>query len=148
VPEPEPEPAPVLDPEPSPIASVRVQISTEPPDAEVFLDDHRIPNPFDADLPQTTEPRNLRVEREGYTTRVQDLVLEFPQRVVVTLRRGRGVDDGRASARRARDPSTPPPAVAQAPDPVPPSASPPTPGPEPAPPPEGERRAMKNPFAP
>jgi serine/threonine-protein kinase len=149
--------------------TVRVQISTEPEDATIYLDDHRIPNPFDADLPQSTTPRNLRVEREGYVTNVQDLVLEFPQRVRVRLDRGRGVNDHRAVVRerpppsRSTTPATPAePTTSRTPEaprePVsPPVVSAPTPRePEPEPDqptsapdeaaPEGERRALKNPF--
>ncbi|UJR78639.1 serine/threonine protein kinase [Sandaracinus amylolyticus] len=148
-----------------PQATVTVQISTEPEDAEVYLDDRRIPNPFDGDLPQTTEPRNLRVQRDGYVTQVQDLVLEFPQRVRVRLTRGRGVQDhstaGRAaSARRASTPTATreEPAIVPAatPEPEPQRAAEPTPPPaaetprttEPAAPAEGEggRRTLKNPF--
>ncbi|AKF08793.1 serine/threonine-protein kinase [Sandaracinus amylolyticus] len=175
-PAPQPEPPPT--PEPTHVeapieaaraqATVTVQISTEPEDAEVYLDDRRIPNPFDGDLPQTTEPRNLRVQREGYVTQVQDLVLEFPQRVRVRLTRGRGVQDhstaGRAaSARRAsttsatqEEPAVVPtvtrePEPQRAAEPTPPPAveTPRTTEPEtttPAAEGEGGRRTLKNPF--
>jgi serine/threonine-protein kinase len=84
------------------VATVRVQIQVRPRRAELFLDGDRIANPFDADLPQTDEPRRLEARLEGYRTVVQDLVLRFPQRVNLELERGRGVDDRRRAARRPR----------------------------------------------
>ncbi len=143
---------------PSAMPTVRVQISTEPEDASVYLDDHRIPNPFDADLPQSTTPRNLRVERDGYITNVQDLVLEFAQRVRVRLDRGRGVEDNRAVVRQRPSPSrstaSPAPTQTTTPPSTPVVSAPAPHEPEPsstssAPvdtPREGERRSLKNPF--
>lgn len=150
-------------PSPTPAeTSVRVQISTEPEDAVVYLDDHRIPNPFDGDLPQSATPRNLRVEREGFVTNVQDLVLEFPQRVRVRLDRGRGVSDHRAAVHERSTPTrtpspTPPetrpvttqpvvtqPAPAPREPPNPPSIPPQSEQVEP--PREGEAQSLKNPF--
>jgi serine/threonine protein kinase len=146
----------------APVATVRVQIETVPADAEIFLDDHRMPNPFDGDLPQTSEPRNLRVEHDGYVTAVQDLVLEFSQRIRIPLQRGEGVED-RSSAPRRSSPSptrraatsTAATSVAvvaepapRAPEPAPPAAAP-SRAPEPAPSQEateGARRSLKNPF--
>jgi serine/threonine protein kinase len=81
-------------------ASVTVQITTIPEDAEVYLDGHRIPNPFDGELPQTEVPRTLEVRAAGYTTKAQDLVLSFPQRVRVRLDAGEGVDDRSTRATR------------------------------------------------
>jgi len=79
---------------------VTVQISTLPEDAEVYLDGHRIPNPFDGELPQTEVPRTLEVRAEGYTTKAQDLVLSFAQRVRIRLEPGEGVDDRSTRATR------------------------------------------------
>ncbi len=104
---PEPPPAHV-EPPPATEQTVRVQISTTPADAELFLDGERIANPFDADLPQTSTPRRLEARREGYRTLVQDLSLRFAQRVTMRLERGSGVHDTRASRRDTQQtPTTP-----------------------------------------
>jgi serine/threonine-protein kinase len=98
-----------------PAAAVTVQITTEPVNAEVYLDGMRIPNPFDGELPQTTEARRLEVRAEGYTTIAQDLVLQFPQRVRLTLERGTGIDDrSTASSRRGSGRSSGTPSSASA----------------------------------
>ena len=83
---------------------VHVQIRSAPEAAELFLDGMRIANPFDADLPQTTVPRRLEARMSGHTTYVQDLVLQFSQRVVIRMQRGAGVEDHRA----VRTPLPPP----------------------------------------
>lgn len=90
--------APTKAPEVAAPQTVRVQISVSPEGAELFLDGHPIANPFDADLPQQSEPRRLEARRAGYRTFVQDLVLMHPQRINITLRRGSGVDDQRRSS--------------------------------------------------
>ncbi len=105
-PDPTPDPTPVADTRPDPTPppqpppttaeqTVRVQISTTPTDAELFLDNEPIANPFDADLPQTSTPRRLEARREGYRSHVQDLSLRFAQRVTIRLQRGSGVNDTR-----------------------------------------------------
>ncbi len=108
---PEPTPPP-LDPTPA-AQTVRVQVSVTPADAQLFLDGNAIANPFDADLPQQTEPRRLEARHSGYRTHVQDLVLIYAQRVNITMRRGSGVDDQRRSTPRVDNtpttrPSDPP----------------------------------------
>ncbi len=154
-------PTAVEAPTPTEVARVTVQITTEPDDAEVYLDDGRIPNPFDGDLPQSSETHTLRVQRDGYTTTVQDLVLSVPQRVRVRLRRGHGVEDRSTAGRRrgGTAAATPPQetgAVAATPTPTP-TPTPPvtTPEPPPATPPprdppaeepRGASASLKNPF--
>ena len=89
--------------QPPPVAAevrtVRVQIETTPPDAHVILDGRPMPNPFDGDLPQTTDVRRLEISREGYVTLIENVSLEFGQRIRRTLRRGRGTDDQTGGAR-------------------------------------------------
>jgi serine/threonine protein kinase len=125
-PEPEEETQPtaiVQPPPPPPAATVRVQIAVEPSEANLLLDGNPIANPFDADLPQVSEPRRLEARLEGYQTQVRDLSLMYPQRVNFALRRGTGVDD----QRRARAPQ---PRVQQQPQVVPLGQQP---GPQPQP---------------
>jgi serine/threonine-protein kinase len=77
--------------------TVRVQISTNPAGAEIYLDGARIANPFDADLPSSNEPHRLEARMPGYVTNIQDLSLMFGQRVVLQLRHGSGTEDHRAA---------------------------------------------------
>ncbi|MCA9575197.1 MAG: protein kinase [Polyangiales bacterium] len=137
----------------TPAAAVTVQITTEPVNAEVYLDGMRIPNPFDGELPQTTDPRRLEVRAEGYTTIAQDLVLQFPQRVRLTLLRGTGIDDRSTAATRrssgSRPASSPPTSTMAAAElPAPPMAVASemvaTPAPTPAPTPPTEPAADTN----
>ncbi len=106
-------PTPVM-PSPSPTAAertVRVRMSTDPDDAELLLDGNRVANPFDAELPQSTEVHRLEARRGGFRSVMQDLVLQYAQTVRVRMRRGSGVEDQRA--RRAAPPSPRAPAVTQ-----------------------------------
>ncbi|HJK92635.1 MAG TPA: hypothetical protein RMH26_18035, partial [Polyangiaceae bacterium LLY-WYZ-15_(1-7)] len=86
--------------------TLHVTIRTEPEDAELFLDGDRIPNPFDGRLPQQTEARRLEARKDGYRTRVEDLVLRYDQNVVLRLERGRGTDDRRVASRMTTRMST------------------------------------------
>jgi len=109
--------------------TVRIRVATDPANAELFLDGDRIANPFDADLTRSESPRRLEARHRGYRTRVQDLVLRYPQRLTVTLRRGAGLDDRRAQAEptpppEARPASTGAPAPTSAPEPVAPPEAP------------------------
>ncbi|MBX3252280.1 MAG: protein kinase [Myxococcales bacterium] len=88
---------------PTATETVAIVITTEPADAELYLDGDRIPNPFRGRLPQATEARRLEARKDGYRSLVQDLVLRYEQEVVLRLDRGRGTDDRRPSA--MRDPS-------------------------------------------
>lgn len=76
---------PQVQQETPPARMVTVEIMTEPIDAELYLDGHRIPNPFDGELPSTEIPRRLVVKRAGYLTKEQALSLIFPQRVRIKL---------------------------------------------------------------
>jgi hypothetical protein len=67
------------------VPAVRVSITTEPKNAELFFDGNRIANPFDAELPQTKEPRVLTARLLGFDTLEQELVLLYPQTVRLTL---------------------------------------------------------------
>ncbi|MDH5491089.1 MAG: hypothetical protein OEY14_03990, partial [Myxococcales bacterium] len=87
--------------EPAPSETVTVEIATDPEDAELYLDGLRIPNPFDGELPKTIEPRRLEARRSGRVTIVQDLVLQFPQRVRLRMQRGDGTDDRRSERSRS-----------------------------------------------
>ncbi len=67
------------------VSGVHVKISTEPPEARLFLDDSRIANPFDGELPSSKVPRRLEARLDGYETVSQQLVLQFPQTVRLKL---------------------------------------------------------------
>ncbi len=67
------------------VPAVRVSITTEPKNAELYFDGNRIANPFEAELPQTKEPRRLQARLAGFDTLEQDLVLLYPQTVRLTL---------------------------------------------------------------
>jgi len=111
----------------TPVATVTVQINTTPEDAELYLDGNRIPNPFDGELPSSTDVKRLEARRSGYRTIVQDLVLQFAQRVRLTMHHGLGTDDRRSQATRAQTPTIDAPAMVQAPVMVETSALVPTP---------------------
>jgi hypothetical protein len=69
---------------------VRVQITTEPADAELFLDGQPIPSPFDGDLPSGTELHRIEARATGYVTETREVSLAFPQRLRIELvREGR-----------------------------------------------------------
>ncbi len=76
---------------------VRVQISSNPVGAELYLDGNRIANPFDADLPSSGETHRLEARMADHATYLQDLSLAFGQRVIIPMRRGQGVEDHRAA---------------------------------------------------
>ncbi len=77
----------------APVETVRIQISTVPPNAILFLDGDRMPNPFDGALPRQREPRRLEARAEGYQTKIQDLTLIYAGSVRITLDRGEGTQD-------------------------------------------------------
>ena len=64
---------------------VRVQIETEPSHAILFLDDERIANPFDAELPQQQEPRSIKAQLEGFETVTESLSLRYAQTIHLEL---------------------------------------------------------------
>jgi serine/threonine-protein kinase len=104
-----PAPAPAPAPEPSPAAeerTVRIQIHTDPDDAELYLDGARIANPFDGELPYSTEMHRLESRRSTYREYLQDLSMSLPQRISIRMHRGAGVEDHRrAPAATASAPS-------------------------------------------
>ncbi len=67
------------------VPSVRIGITTEPADAELYLDGRRVENPFESDLPQSREARTVRVLREGFSSLEQKLVPLEPREVRLTL---------------------------------------------------------------
>jgi translation initiation factor IF-2 len=147
------------------VPAVRVSITTEPPNAELYFDGNRIANPFDAELPQTKEPRLLQARLAGFETLEQELVLLYPQKVRLTLiktgasKPTPGKAAGPASSPEAAalgaaqpvkqsaaaTPAAVAPAVAPAPPPV---AASPTPAPAPAntTAPATKGRGLKTPF--
>ncbi len=156
----------------APTGAVRVSVDTDPAGAELFLDGNRIANPFDAELPKTTQPRVLEARLSGYPTVRQELVLMYPQRVKLNLKADAPqqveLDAGKAPPAPAADPprgrtpearrqtsQEPPKApaaeVAAAPPPPIPAAPAPEPAPRTAPasPPRtttSTQRTLKKPF--
>ncbi|MEM9188330.1 MAG: protein kinase [Myxococcota bacterium] len=102
-PTPDPTPPPeraAPEPSPAPAAQesgdmMRVQITVTPTAAEVFLNGEPIANPFDADLRAGDQIYELEARADGYRTVLRSFVLRVPQRVNITLERGRGVSDER-----------------------------------------------------
>jgi eukaryotic-like serine/threonine-protein kinase len=64
---------------------VRVQISTLPPDADLFLDGSPLTNPFDGELPKDGKRHQLLTSRTGFDSSARSLVLSSEQRVFVQL---------------------------------------------------------------
>ncbi len=92
-----------------------IALTTHPEDAEVLLDGRRIANPFDGDLPASTELHRLEVRFDGFTSVVQDLSLEYPQVVRIRLHHGAGVDDQRRAPTRVATTPTEVPAPSSVP---------------------------------
>jgi hypothetical protein len=80
---------------------VHIEITTEPANAEIFIDGRRRFNPYIADLAYNPELRTLEVRAEGYKTLMMDLDLTEDQRLPVVLERGTGTSDQRRGPRRA-----------------------------------------------
>lgn len=100
---------PQLPTQPTTMAEERVAVNIttldeagQPLAADLFLDGSPIRNPFQGQLPR----RLFRVEarKDGYTSVIQDMNLEFDAGGELTLRmeRGSGTDDRRSSMRTAR----------------------------------------------
>lgn len=134
----------------SPIGpAVRVQITTEPADAELFLDGQPIPSPFDGDLPSGTELHRIEARATGYVTETREVSLAFPQRLRIELvREGR-----RPSGERPRgeptaheEPARTEPTATVRPEPA--IEAPPTEPAHEAPPadPPSTRPGLSNPF--
>jgi hypothetical protein len=77
--------------------TVRVQISTDPVDAQLTLDGQPISNPFDADLPSTTDVHHIEASLAGRDTESTDVTFAFPQRVVLRLARAGRHEHGTSS---------------------------------------------------
>ncbi len=157
-------PAPVVAPSAprlyAAVPSVHVNITTEPKQAELYLDGNRIANPFDAELPQTKEPRIVEARLSSFESLKQELVLLYPQTVRLTLSKpgvknapratvtregAEGAQAKPTSAAPAVKPSTKP--VAAAPAPAAPVAAPAAPRPTPAAAPRtSTERGLKSPF--
>jgi serine/threonine-protein kinase len=90
--------APAANPQPaSPVSdrTVTIRINTNPDDAELYLDNARIANPFDGELPFSDQLHRLEARRAGYRVYVQDLTLNMQQRVAIRMHRGQGTEDHR-----------------------------------------------------
>jgi serine/threonine protein kinase len=72
-------------PEESAPAEVSVHIEATPRQAELFLDDQPIANPFDGELPAAREPRVVEARLEGYVTERRRVTIEVPQRLALDL---------------------------------------------------------------
>lgn len=64
---------------------VRVQISTLPPDAELFLDGEPISNPFDGELAKDDVTHELAAKRDGFVDARRKMVLKTGQRIFINL---------------------------------------------------------------
>ena len=71
----------------TPAPTVRLQITTVPADAELRFDGQRVPNPFDGDVPASSETHTIVASAEGYAPEAREMPLEFPMRVTLELER-------------------------------------------------------------
>jgi eukaryotic-like serine/threonine-protein kinase len=95
--------------------TVRVQISTVPDDAQIYLDGKLLSNPFDAELQRDDKSHELLVKREGYLAETRKMVLTDPQRIVIPL----SLEPPPApKAKHPAPQSSPKPAPAQSPRPA------------------------------
>jgi hypothetical protein len=110
---------------------LRVQISTLPPDAELFLDGEPISNPFDGELEKNTEARKLIAKREGFDDAERKLVVTTSQRIFVQMEK----PDVKPAETKTAEPEAEKPSAAPAlaPRPRPTSVSQPTAAPSPSP---------------
>ena len=104
-PDPEPEPPPITEVEPDPpvmeatmqatgmdtpeAAEVRLRVVVAPADATILLDGVEFPSPLDSQRPRSLEPVQLRIEREGYQTHEELVVLDRDHELIRTLERSR-----------------------------------------------------------
>jgi len=102
--------------------SAQLDFIVSPSEAVVLIDGHPI-SAVDGELhhdvvPDDTTLHELRVEARGFRSRVENLRLSYPQRIVVALDPGTGVDDrreGATSTPTGGGPHRPRPSVAEAP---------------------------------
>ncbi len=66
---------------------VNIQVSSEPPEAELYLDGDPIPNPFDGDLPATNEARSLEARLDGYRRWNREISLQYAQRIQIEMQK-------------------------------------------------------------
>lgn len=118
--------------EPSNENLVRVQISTVPPDAELFLDGEPISNPFDGELTKDKKSHELITKREGFHDDKRKLVFTSAQRVFVQMQAASPT--AKLAEEKPPEPVRPGPRPpAHSPKPTPAPAAAPTPAPAPAP---------------
>jgi serine/threonine-protein kinase len=117
--------------------TVRLQISTTPPTAELTLDGVGIPNPFDADMPSGSASHTIVAHAPGHADGTREVSFAFPMRIAIEL------EPTAASTTHTSAPHDPPHTHAAPHEssvaPLPPSsvvAPPPPPPPSSAPPPE------------
>gem|GEM_PF-6708613 len=114
--------------------TVRVQISTLPPDAELFLDGEPISNPFDGELDRDKKSHLVSVKREGFSDKEQKVMLSAAQRIFIQM-----TPTEKTEPPTAKEASAPPKKDAPSPSPSPaPRLAPasntlPAPAPAPAP---------------
>lgn len=66
-------------------ATVRVQLQAEPPDAELFLDDAPVGNPYVAELPASTSPHIVEARLQGHRSARRPIAFETPVNLTLTL---------------------------------------------------------------
>ena len=87
----------------SALGTIPITIVVDPADAEIYLDEKQILNPYDGQI--TPGEHSFRVSRRGYKTiEIKELNISQPQKINLKLKRGRGKD---RSARRKLEKSTP-----------------------------------------
>jgi serine/threonine protein kinase len=74
----------------TPVPTVRLQITTVPSSAELLFDGSPIPNPFDGDVPSSSEHHTILARAEGYAPETRVMPMEFPMRVTIELAREGG----------------------------------------------------------
>lgn len=97
---------------------IRIEISTVPPRAELFLDDKPLKNPFDGEFNVDDDEHRLVVKLDGYQDERRDLVFDQPQKLVIPLIKEEGTagPDSGSTSFNSQNPSSSPKA-AQAPAP-------------------------------
>ncbi len=72
---------------PAQTENVHVRIAVTPAEAEIVLGDRILQNPFDGDLPRSSEPRTLLFRAPGYTSVQQQVTLTESQQIQLVLQR-------------------------------------------------------------
>jgi hypothetical protein len=106
-----PAPAPV--PAPTPARAINVQIRTEPPNAEISLDDGpSLPNPYSLSAAPSAQLHRVHAKLTGYASSEQDVAFDQDREIVIMLR-------PTATGGRRGAPARPAPVAAAAPQPAP-----------------------------